>query len=668
LPKLLKGVIVNNPAKKPNRLIHATSPYLLQHAYNPVDWYEWGPEALERSAKEDKPILVSIGYSACHWCHVMERESFEVDSIANLMNEHFICIKVDREERPDIDQIYIEAVQAMNSRAGWPLNAFLTPDQKPFYGGTYFPPAQWSSVLKQISAAFHQRRKDIMDSATSVSELLLGNDIDRFGSTGENSFREDLDPMFQSLRKSFDEQWGGLDRAPKFVMPSVWIFLLRYSYLKKDAGATNMVQKTLTTMCRAGLYDQLAGGFSRYSVDREWFAPHFEKMLYDNAQLLSLYAEAFAASKNPLFKTIAFETIRWLKNEMTHSDGGFYSAIDADSEGMEGKFYSWTWEKFQSVFGDQAETTALRFGVTKDGNWEHGRNILFRPEVMNPEENAKLLTARSQRIRPSTDDKILTSWNALTIQGLVDCYRTFQNPEFLWMAKRAIQFLERELIHDGIVYRSYRGKRSEIPGFLEDYSFLIQAYTALHEVTFEETYLHRAAHWCQFVLDSFFDPSDGFFFFTSSRSESLLTRKKEIFDNVIPSSNSVMARNLFRLGTHLDRRDWKELSKAMINRLENLIRSEPSSMSNWGILIAEIAQGLTELVICGPDAVVRRQNLGVYFLPFTLTTGSSKKSDLPLLANRFPEDGKTLFYVCFDQVCQQPVESIEEAVDLIVGG
>ncbi|HLZ16781.1 MAG TPA: thioredoxin domain-containing protein, partial [Cyclobacteriaceae bacterium] len=358
----------------PNKLIHATSPYLLQHAHNPVNWQEWGGESLAEAKHADKPILVSIGYSSCHWCHVMERESFENKDVARIMNEGFVCIKVDREERPDIDHIYMEAVQAMGMNGGWPLNVFLTPDQKPFYGGTYFPPQNWVRLLVQIAKTFEVKRSEINQSAEDLANHLQRSDLDRFAREADTEIfkREKLDQAFDILRLKFDAKRGGIDKAPKFVMPTAWLWLLRYHFVSKNDEALDMVLLTLKQITRAGLYDQLGGGFSRYSVDGEWFAPHFEKMLYDNAQLLSLYAEAYSVTKDGHFKSIVYETVGWLQREMMHPDGGFYSALDADSDGAEGKFYTWTWKEMESAVGGALESVAQYFHCTPNGNWEHG--------------------------------------------------------------------------------------------------------------------------------------------------------------------------------------------------------------------------------------------------------------------------------------------------------
>ena len=665
-----------------NRLIHSTSPYLQQHAHNPVDWFEWGPEALQKAKQEDKPILVSIGYSACHWCHVMERESFEHPEIAQVMNEFFVCIKVDREERPDIDQIYMEAVQAMNQNGGWPLNVFLTPDQKPFYGGTYFPPAAWQKLLVQIHQAFLNRRNEIDTSAEDLKKHLQTSDVHRFARSQSSGIeRKSIDQLFQILVQRYDQVWGGIEKAPKFVMPSIWLFVLRYHYLSKQDEALAMVTKTLTQMAQAGLYDQLAGGFARYSVDGEWFAPHFEKMLYDNAQLLSLYAEAFALTKDNRFEEIIRQTCSWLQQEMTHPKGGFYSALDADSEGVEGKFYTWTLEELQMVLGENSIAQDY-YQITPEGNWEHGRNILSinpsKEEVKknhlgDPKEfekqlqaeKQKLLIARNKRIRPGLDDKVLSGWNAMTIVGLTDVYRIFPEEKFLTMAKSAMTFLEENLILNGKLHRSFKIKTGSTEGFLEDYAYLIQAYQKLYEVTYDEYYLQQASLWTKYVLVHFFDPQEKYFFYTSNLSEKLISRKKELFDNVIPSSNALMARNLHQLGASLERPDWMELSANMVSGLREIIEREPVYMCHWALVMLEQFTGLHEVIMVGEEFQSKRAELQQAFLPFAVFCGTRNKSDLPLLMDRDSKDDQTWIYVCRKKTCQLPVKQAVEALQMI---
>ncbi|MBL7859708.1 MAG: thioredoxin domain-containing protein [Cyclobacteriaceae bacterium] len=652
----------------PNRLIHATSPYLLQHAHNPVDWYEWGTEALHKAKTEDKPILVSIGYSSCHWCHVMERESFENEDIAALMNAHFVCIKVDREERPDIDQIYMDAVQAMQQHGGWPLNVFLTPDQKPFYGGTYFPPKNWAQLLTQIERTFQAKRTEINESAEDLVRHLQTSDLKRFSKNDEAEFSARLlDRMFEILVSRYDPVWGGIEKAPKFVMPSIWLFLLRYYAATKSQQALAMVTHTLKQLAFGGIYDQVGGGFSRYSVDGEWFAPHFEKMLYDNAQLLSLYSEAYSITKDPIFKETVYQTVGWLEDEMMNLAGGFYSALDADSEGIEGKFYTWTEPELREVLGESTDLVLEHYHANADGNWEHKRNILRRdPKTETVESDAilalkkKLLIARKNRIRPALDDKILTGWNAMMIQGLVDAYKAFEDGHFLHLALNTISFLEQHLISDK-VYRAYKNKRSQTEGFLEDYAFLIQAYTSLYQVTFNEGWLFKAKTWTEYVLNHFYDSQEEYFYFSSDAAESLIARKKEVFDNVIPGSNSVMARNLFALGILLDQEDWQQRAGRMTLKLTNLIQTEPVYMSYWAVVLCELVHEPATIVFSGPDALVLRQQLMNQYYPFVITAGATGQSELLLLTGREPLANETRIFVCYNKSCQLPVTGAEDA-------
>jgi uncharacterized protein len=664
---------------KANRLINSTSPYLLQHAHNPVDWFEWSSEALQRAKSEDKPILVSIGYSSCHWCHVMERESFEKEDVAALMNEHFICIKVDREERPDVDQVYMDAVHALGVQGGWPLNVFLTPEQKPFFGGTYFAPENWKQVLINIHNAFGAHRERIEQTAEELRTHLQRQDTAAFsGTTSTDAWEEQVRSSFEKLKSKFDAEWGGLDKAPKFIMPSIWLWMLRYFHLTQDEAALKHVVFSLKKIARGGIYDQIGGGFARYSVDRYWFAPHFEKMLYDNAQLISLYAEAFALTKDEEFKTIVYETFEWLQREMTSDDGGFFSALDADSEGVEGKFYVWTGSEIEKLLRDNASLISEYYNIDKKGNWEHGTNILNRGHAdesfiamhnlnkgdwdeMLKSTKKILLRERNERIRPGLDDKIITSWNAMMISGLTDAYRAFDDKRFLKAATLNMRFMENDLMEGTRLIRSYKSRPSGVSGFLDDYAFLIQAQIKLYEVTFDEYWIRRAETFLNYTIDQFFDDSDGFFFFTSTVGEKLISRKKELFDNVVPASNSVMAWNLIRLGKILDRSDWIEMASNMIEKLQKLIIEEPNFMSQWGIVFLELKKGLAEIVIVGEKAEILRQELQIEYQPFAISMGTKASSSLPLISDKQGKKGKTIAYVCYNKTCYAPVET-EEAI------
>lgn len=666
--------------KKSNRLIHAASPYLLQHAYNPVDWYEWGEEALTKAKQEDKPVLVSIGYSSCHWCHVMEREVFEKEEIAQIMNEHFVCIKVDREERPDIDHLYMEAVQAMGINGGWPLNVFLTPQQKPFYGGTYFPPEQWVQVIKGLHNAFTSRREEVEASAMELTNLLSQQDTERFRKDPvPGELKNDLESIYSQLEPAFDKTWGGLDKAPKFIMPSVWRWLLRYYYLTHNESALQHIRLTLKKIAMGGIYDQIGGGFSRYSVDKYWFVPHFEKMLYDNAQLLTLYSEAYALTKDDEFKTVILETFEWLQTEMMHPDGGFYSALDADSEGEEGKFYIWTSAELKEILKEEADVFFDYYSVKDQGNWEHDKNVLIRVQNeeeflqkhnLTPEEwkqklrGAKdaLLTVRDKRIRPGLDDKIISGWNAMTVVGLIDAYKALGDDRFRKAALRNMQFIENELMEGLTLFRSFKNRRSNVTGFLDDYAYLIQACLSLYQVSFDEYWIQRAKALMEHVMDNFYDSRDGFFHYAGQDAEKLIASRKEIFDNVIPSSNSVMAENLFHLGILLDDAGWKNAAEKMTLSLGHLITGQPNYMSNWGIVYTEIKKGMAEVAFVGPEAQAKYLELSQSFQPFILSMGTEDSSTLPLLEGKVALEGRPTIYVCYNKTCQRPVHEVNEAI------
>jgi uncharacterized protein YyaL (SSP411 family) len=668
---------------KANRLIHSTSPYLLQHAYNPVDWYEWGEEALTKARQEDKPILVSIGYSSCHWCHVMEREVFEKEEMAKIMNGHLVCIKIDREERPDIDHIYMEAVQAMGVHGGWPLNVFLTPEQKPFYGGTYFPPDQWVQVVKGIDNAYKNKRSEVEASANELTHLLGQQDANRFKKDPVPAeLKADLDAVYHKLQPAFDKTWGGLDKAPKFVMPSIWRWLLRHYFLTQKEESLQHLMLTLRKIAMGGIYDQIGGGFSRYSVDAYWFVPHFEKMLYDNAQLMTLYAEAYASTKDNAFKTVILETFEWLQTEMMDGHGGFYSALDADSEGEEGKFYIWTADQLRSILGDEASLIIDYYAVKEEGNWEPQKNILMRvqkeedflrkheltKEVWRQKlQDAKdrLLPVRDKRIKPGLDNKIITAWNAMMTTGLVDAYKSLGDEKLLKAALRNMQFIENELSDGLILFRSFKDKRSHVKGFLDDYAFVIQACVNLYQVTLEEYWILRAKAMLEHTVDNFYDAQDGYFLYSGRDAEKLIASRKEIFDNVIPASNSVMAENLFYLGVIFDHQPWKDMAEKMTFSISHLITSEPNYMSNWGLIYTAMKKGMAEVAIVGPDRQRAAGAIFQTFQPFVLTMGAGKESHVPLLEGKTAIGDRLTIYVCYNKTCQRPVHDVAEALTQI---
>jgi len=668
----------------PNALIHETSPYLLQHAYNPVQWLPWGEAALQRAQKEDKPILVSIGYSACHWCHVMERESFENEEIAAIMNRDFVCIKVDREERPDVDQIYMDAIQAMGIQGGWPLNVLLTPQAKPFYGGTYFRPQQFANLLLQVSKAFQSHRKDLEDSAKKFTEGLNRGELEQMGIQPDDSDAfnpEQLNGMAQLLSRKFDRQEGGMQGAPKFPMPAIYRFLLHYLGYAKQPVVMEQLQLTLQKMAMGGIYDQIGGGFARYSVDAQWFAPHFEKMLYDNAQLISLYSEAWKIDGNPLYQKVVHDTITFAKRELLTESGGFCSALDADSEGMEGRFYVWTYPELAETLGEATELIAEFYNCTQSGNWEDGYNILNTTQ--SPQQFAqqkglaaddfaqtlekaqqKLFGAREKRERPGLDDKVLTSWNGLMLKGLADAYLAFGQQQYLELALDTAQFLTQKMRHpNGGLYRSFKNGEAKLLGYLEDYAAVIEGLTALYQATFNAKWLNVADELAEYVLAHFTDKDAALLFYTDEQAEQLIARKKEVFDNVIPASNSIMAENFYELGLLLDRENYLQKSEAMLRAVSPLFGSEVRYLSNWAALFAKMAQPTAEIAIVGKDSASMRKRFGRTFHPNKILCGTDTESDLPLLRNRKALDGQTTVYVCRNKTCQMPTSAFEKALE-----
>lgn len=664
---------------KSNRLINENSPYLLQHAYNPVDWYPWGQEALKKAKQENKPIILSIGYSACHWCHVMERESFENEAIGKFMSDNFVCIKVDREERPDIDQIYMDAIHTMGLQGGWPLNVFLTPDGRPFYGGTYFPPQNWGKLIQQIAHAFKHNRKELEDSAEGFKQALNESELEKYGLIHKsNTFSfNDLETIYQTIEKKFDKEQGGVGNAPKFPMPSIYLFLLRYYHLTNNENALKHVELTLQKMAYGGIYDQIGGGFARYSVDSEWFAPHFEKMLYDNGQLVSLYAEAYSLTKNDLYKNIVYETIAFVKRELMSEEFGFYSALDADSEGVEGRFYVWTEQEFDEVFDNEADRKLAKayFNITAEGNWEHGYNILYiNPENQIAIEDSdtvrkwkeQLFRVRQPRVRPSLDDKILCSWNALMLKGLCDAYAVFGESEFLDLALKNAQFIQANMTSENRLFRNYKNGKAYIPAYLEDYALVIQAYLALYQISFEEKWLYQANALTQYAIQHFYDHAEELFFYTDDSAEQLIARKKEIFDNVISSSNSVMASNLYFLSILLDNRAYRAISEAMLGKISPLLKKEVRYLANWACLYTYFLKPTVEIAISGEQLFSFAQQLQKQYFPNKVIVGTLHQSKLPLLEMRDAKQGQTLIYVCRNKTCLLPVSTVSEAWEQIV--
>lgn len=658
----------------PNHLINESSPYLLQHAYNPVEWYPWGEEALRKARDEDKLILVSIGYSSCHWCHVMEHESFEDYEVAEIMNRFFVCIKVDREERPDIDQVYMSAVQLMTGRGGWPLNCFTLPDQRPVYGGTYFPKKQWINILLNLADMYRNEKAKFIDYASQLTEGIKRSEMIIPSDQKEVSFKASvLKEAVAKWKPHLDNHDGGPARAPKFPLPNNYLFLLRQAWFDQDEELLSHVKLTLKKMAYGGIYDQLGGGFARYSVDGIWKVPHFEKMLYDNAQLMSLYSEAYRLFKDELYRDVVYQTLDFIGREFTGVEGSFYSALDADSEGEEGRFYVWKSEELQQLLGNDFELFSDYFNINEKGYWEHGNYIPLRsdddPVVasrhgLNTDElkikiqelRNKILQQREKRVRPGLDDKILASWNALMITGYLDAYDAFGDVGFLNTAERNIRFiLDNMMNSNGGLFHSYKNGIASINAYLEDYAFVIQALIRLYQCTFDPEWMNKAAAFTNYVFDHFDGEPNGMFYFTSDEDPPLIVRKVELQDNVIPASTSQMAINLFQLGNYFGNEKWTERSEKMGLAMKEMISGYGSSWSNWLLLWQLRVRPLSELVVCGPKAMEYRKVLSAgWYAPGTLLGGCTDEENLPLTQNRL-KPGTTLIYHCIDRSCHLPV-------------
>ena len=676
--------MVENKRHTSNRLQYETSPYLLQHAHNPVDWYPWGEEAFERAVKEDKPVLVSIGYAACHWCHVMERESFENEQTAKLMNEHFINIKVDREERPDIDHIYMDAVQAMTGSGGWPLNVFLTPDKKPFYGGTYFPPkrafnrASWSEVLLSISEAYKKNKDEIeLQAENLTSHLKQSNLLGTSQTETDEMFKIDrVKEAFQSIMKLADKVWGGFGKAPKFPQTFTINFLLSYGFLQKNEEALKQAEVSLRKMYQGGIYDHIGGGFARYSTDTEWLAPHFEKMLYDNALLVATYSDAYSLTKNSIYKKVIIETLDFVERELMHEKGGFYSALDADSEGEEGKFYVWTYDEVRDILKDKTDAFCSFYDITKNGNWE-GKNI---PRILSPQveitdnelsENLDvskklLLDKRNRRVRPQTDDKILLGWNALMNRGYTKAYAATGHELYKKLAIRNMDFLLKAFKNDkGGYYHSWKNDKAKQPAFLDDYAALIDALIGIYEVTGDTDYLDKALGLTSFVIGHFSDDESSFFYFTNADQEDVLLRKKEVFDAATPSGNSMMAINLYSLSIIYDKSEWRERAINMVRSIGELPIRYPTSFGVWLSLIHEIIAGTKEISIVGNQWKEYLVELLSEYISYRILMASTEGLDqYPMLAGK-GQKGQTIIYLCTNYECAQPVDSIKRLNSLL---
>lgn len=670
--------------KHTNKLINESSPYLLQHAHNPIDWYPWGKEALDKAKAENKLILISIGYAACHWCHVMERESFEDSTVANIMNQNFINIKIDREERPDIDQIYMNAVQLMTGRGGWPLNCIALPDGRPIWGGTYFPKENWMDALDKIMEVYKENPEKIKEYATKLTEGIQQTDFIKLNTSKAFFTKVELDSVIENWKEYLDEDLGGNAGAPKFPLPNNLHFLLRYAKQSNDTEIDKYVQNSLQKIAMGGIYDQVGGGFTRYSVDAKWHIPHFEKMLYDNGQLVSLYADAYLATKNPFYKDIVYETLTFVERELYDKSGGFYSSLDADSnnekgELEEGAFYVWSEEELKSLIKDDFGLFKDYYNISNDWKWEHQNYNLHRTKTnkdiasihkIDVQELSKkvktwksiLLQEREKRSRPRLDDKILTSWNALMLKGYIDAYKVFNDQHFLDVAIKNANFIStKQLREDGGLNRNHKNGKSSINAYLEDYATTIDAFISLYQVTFDQKWLAYAKQLTDYCLDHFHNTNNSMFYFTSDEDEQLITRKIDTEDNVIASSNSIMANNLYLLGHYYYNKKYSETAQQMLHNVKDKALRYGSSASNWMNLYLNYLGEFYEVAISGENAIEKLKEFNQHYIPNKLLIGSTKDSDLPLLKHKFSQ-GATTIYVCIDKSCKLPVTEVQKAL------
>lgn len=669
-----------------NELHFETSPYLLQHAGNPIYWKAWNDNTLSLAKKENKLIVLSIGYSACHWCHVMEHESFEDNEVAAVMNKSFISIKVDREERPDIDAIYMKAVQLMTGQGGWPLNAVLLPDGRPVWGGTYFRKENWVATLDQLQQLYRNEPARVEDYAEKLLQGIEAIGLVNTNTSGELPNPENIRPLIEKWSKSFDWEFGGYARAPKFMMPNNYLFLQRYGYQQKSKDLLDFTDLTLTRMAYGGLFDTIGGGFSRYSVDMKWHVPHFEKMLYDNGQLMSLYAEGYKRTKNPLYKEVIEKTHFFIETELTDSNGAFFSAWDADSINAkgsleEGAFYVWTIEKLQELIGPEFDLFAQVFNINDFGLWEHNNFVLIQNESLEEiaQKNSiavnelttlkkkwekQLYTEREKRPRPRLDDKVLTSWNALMLKGYTDAYKALGNKEYIDAARRNAGFITDVMWHsDGHLWRTYKNGDAKIAGFLEDYALTGQAFIALYEVTLEEKWLLYAKQLTDYCLENFYDENQQFFAYTSIKGEKLIAPHYETEDNVIPASNSIIANVLYKLSLLFDNGYYEKIALQMLyHMIPNM--DYPSAFSNWLNLWLDLSSVNKELAVCGINSREAVNSINKEYLPHVVIAGSESASDIPFLQNRF-EPQKQLFYICSNRTCELPLTTIEETLKIL---
>lgn len=674
-----------------NRLKNEQSPYLLQHAENPVDWYPWSDEAFNRAKAEHKPVIVSIGYAACHWCHVMERESFEDRAVAAYMNEHFICIKVDREEHPDVDHLYMDAVQAISGSGGWPLNAFVTPDRIPFYGGTYYPPRpaynrpSWLQVLLRMNEIWQQQPEEVAtQTAQMVSFLKQTAQTSMSAEKGADWNLETCRKMAENLLQMADMEQGGFGRAPKFPGTMAISFLLEHYHFTKHEPSLKQALLSLDKMLEGGIYDQIGGGFGRYATDNDWLIPHFEKMLYDNALLIISLADAYALTKDKRYKKIIEETIAFADRELWNGAGGYFSALDADSEGVEGKFYTWTWAEWLEALGGNDPLAAAYFGVTEDGNWE-AVNILsvvateealaaqFQltvPEVQQRIELAKtkLFEFRASKIRPATDDKTLLSWNALMNLALTKAGQVLENEDYRRKATAHMQWLLQTFVtSEGALLHTWKDGKARISANLDDYAYLVQALLQLASATGEIRWIPEAKNWLEYVLEHFQHESGSFFYFTSDLQKDIPVRKLDLYDGATPSGNAVMAHNLLWLGLCMENHNWLEQAHFMMRQTASTALRYPYSFGNWCILVQRYTKEPKTIVCTGVKADVHAAVLRRYFTPNCYLIETTEENfEIPVLRDKYFQ-GENYIFVCTQQACLAPYREPEAVLPLIEG-
>ena len=670
-----------------NDLIHETSPYLLQHAHNPVNWKAWNDKTLKEAKEKQKLMLISVGYSACHWCHVMEHESFEDSTVAAVMNKNFINIKIDREERPDIDQVYMNAVQLMTGRGGWPMNVIALPDGRPVWGGTYFPKGDWMAALEQIQKIYTEDPEKLKEYADKLTQGIQSISLVTPNPNAIKFEKESIADAVDTWSKEFDNSKGGMNRAPKFMMPNNYHFLMRYAHQTNDEALKKYVINTLDQISYGGVYDHVGGGFSRYSTDDKWHVPHFEKMLYDNAQLVSLYSDAYLLTKNEWYKQVVYETLDFVQKELTTAEGAFYSSLDADSltpegELEEGAFYVWKKPELETILGSDYDLFAEYYNINAYGLWEHNNYVLIRKssddEFVKKHNLSKkvflqkqkewkkaLYQFREKRSRPRLDDKTLTSWNALMLKGYADAYRVFQEPSFLIAAKKNAQFiLNKQLQSKGQLWHSYKEGKSTINGYLEDYAAVMEAFISMYQVTMEQDWLDKAKLMADYVHANFYDEVSGLYFFTSEQDAELVTRNIESSDNVIPASNSILAKSLFQLSHYFSDKTYLERSQKMLHNMQPSFSEYPSGYSNWMDLMLNFTDNYYEVVITGASAKEKLAQLQQHYYPNKLVAASAEVSQAPLLQNRFSDDD-TYIFICVNNACKFPVKTVSEALKLL---